>query len=170
MDINNEFYTEVLSILDKNQVEFILVGGIAVGIHGYARYTGDMDLWLNPTSENMTKLKVALVELEFEEATILEIIEKRAVNHPTPIRLFDGKNEFQVDLMTTIYNDNFTWEFTREHAQVFFHKTIPVPVIHINHLITIKETIQRADDSMKDLVDAQELKKIRDRSTNKESN
>jgi hypothetical protein len=37
------FYKEVLESLTTNKVEYLLVGGLAVGFHGYARFTGDMD-------------------------------------------------------------------------------------------------------------------------------
>jgi len=39
---------------------------------------------------------------------------------------------------------------------------VRVPVVHINHLISMKENTKRLDNSMKDLADAQELKKIRE--------
>jgi hypothetical protein len=41
-------------------------------------------------------------------------------------------------------------------------KDYKVPVVHINHLISMKENTKRLDNSMKDLVDAEELTKIRD--------
>ena len=43
------FYKEVLEQLTNDEVEFLSVGGLAVGFHGYARFTGDMDLWIHPT-------------------------------------------------------------------------------------------------------------------------
>ncbi len=37
-------------------MEYILVGGMAVNLHGYRRATGDMDIFVNPTQENHHKL------------------------------------------------------------------------------------------------------------------
>jgi len=54
------FYKEVIEKLNKNDVEFLLVGGLAVGFHGYARFTGDMNLWINPAEDNLKKLGRAL--------------------------------------------------------------------------------------------------------------
>lgn len=56
------FYKEVLEQLTNNKVEFLLVGGLAVGFHGYARFTGDMDLWLKPSHDNLERLGNALGE------------------------------------------------------------------------------------------------------------
>ena len=53
MDIENVYYQEVLQVFDQNKVKYILIGGLAVGFHGYQRYTGDMDLWLEPTKDNL---------------------------------------------------------------------------------------------------------------------
>jgi len=43
---NNDFL-DFLELLYKNKVAFLLVGGYAVILHGYASSTGDLDLWVN---------------------------------------------------------------------------------------------------------------------------
>jgi len=43
-----------------------LFGGYAVGVHGHPRYTGDLDIWLNPTKENATKILNCVNEFGFE--------------------------------------------------------------------------------------------------------
>lgn len=43
-------FKEFIELLNKNGVEYLLVGGYALGIHGYPRYTDDMDIWVKPTS------------------------------------------------------------------------------------------------------------------------
>jgi len=48
----NEDFIYFLISLNKNDVEYILVGGYTVIFHGYNRTTGDLDLWINPTKEN----------------------------------------------------------------------------------------------------------------------
>jgi hypothetical protein len=45
-------FKEFLQSLNKNQVEYLLVGGYAVGYHGYPRATGDMDIWVNAGPES----------------------------------------------------------------------------------------------------------------------
>jgi hypothetical protein len=45
-------FKEFVELLIKNKVEYLIVGGYAVGIHGHPRYTGDLDIWLNPTPGN----------------------------------------------------------------------------------------------------------------------
>jgi len=56
-DIFNQDFLEYIELLNKHNVEYVLVGGIAVNIYGYRRSTGDMDLFVNPTKENHLKLR-----------------------------------------------------------------------------------------------------------------
>ena len=46
---------EFIQLLNKSRIEYLVVGGYAVGLHGYPRYTGDIDIWLNPANENISK-------------------------------------------------------------------------------------------------------------------
>ena len=48
---NNDFQ-DFISALNNNNVEYLLVGGYSVILHGHSRTTGDMDIWVNRTSEN----------------------------------------------------------------------------------------------------------------------
>jgi len=44
---------EFLKLLNQNGVEYLIIGGAAVNIHGYTRATGDLDIWYNPSTENL---------------------------------------------------------------------------------------------------------------------
>jgi predicted nucleotidyltransferase len=163
MDIENLFYLEVLRLFDKNEVRYILIGGLAVGYHGYQRYTGDMDLWLEPTQQNLNRLyKTLLDDLEYPGDAVKNIKDNRDIDNPVPIRLISDDDTFYIDLMTNTFQRQFTWQECYDHCQYIDLKAFRVPVVHINHLISMKENTSRLDNSMKDLVDAQELRKIRD--------
>ena len=45
----------VCRIAQRYGAEYLIVGGYAVGVHGYPRYTGDLDIWLNPTGQCGTR-------------------------------------------------------------------------------------------------------------------
>jgi len=59
-------------LLNANKVEYLIVGGYAVGIHGYPRYTGDIDIWINPQEENIKKIPAVLDEFGFKSIDNLE--------------------------------------------------------------------------------------------------
>ncbi len=49
-------FREFLRLLNEHQVEYLLIGGYAVGYHGYPRTTADMDVWVAIDSENASRL------------------------------------------------------------------------------------------------------------------
>ncbi len=58
-------FKEFVSLLIKYNVEYLIVGGYAVGVHGHPRYTGDLDIWINPTHENAEKVIISVNEFGF---------------------------------------------------------------------------------------------------------
>ena len=61
-NIFNTDFVEFINSLNNHQVEYLLVGGYSVIIHGYPRTTGDLDIWVNQTTENYGRLKLAFGE------------------------------------------------------------------------------------------------------------
>lgn len=55
-NIFNDDFRDFIDALNKNEVEYLLVGGYAVILNGYRRTTGDMDVWINLTPANHKKL------------------------------------------------------------------------------------------------------------------
>lgn len=161
MDISDVFYIDILTALSKANVQFILVGGLAVSYHGYSRYTGDMDLWINPEEGNIDNLYQALEDIGYSPNDIEDIRFCRDIENPMPIKLLDDNTHLKIDLMTNTFQKQFTWQECFEMSNKFNMNGVDIHVVHINHLIYMKENTKRLDSSMKDLVDAEELKKIK---------
>ena len=53
---------DLIRLLARHNVKYLLVGGVAVIYHGYARLTGDVDLFFEPTKANAKRLFGALRE------------------------------------------------------------------------------------------------------------
>jgi len=49
-------FKEFLKLLKEHDVRYLLIGGYAVGYHGYARATEDMDIWIAIHPDNAQKL------------------------------------------------------------------------------------------------------------------
>jgi len=60
-------FKEFIELLNSHEVGYLLVGGYALGVHGHPRYTGDMDLWVNPEKNNAHKVITVLEEFGFGE-------------------------------------------------------------------------------------------------------
>jgi hypothetical protein len=54
----------ILRVLDAHQVDYLLIGGLAVAAHGFPRGTTDVDITAGPVHDNLTRLAAALQELD----------------------------------------------------------------------------------------------------------
>ena len=56
----NQDFKEFMQLLNDNQVRYLVLGGYAVALHGYPRYTKDIDIWIEMSSLNAYNLIKAL--------------------------------------------------------------------------------------------------------------
>ena len=56
-------FKDFLKLLNSHNVRYLLVGGYAVGYHGYPRATGDMDIWIEISESNSKKVVSAFTIL-----------------------------------------------------------------------------------------------------------
>jgi hypothetical protein len=61
----NPDFKEFIQSLNANDVRYLVVGGYAVALHGYPRYTKDLDVWIEMTAENAARLVQALEQFGF---------------------------------------------------------------------------------------------------------
>jgi len=59
-------FKDFLKLLKEHKVRYLLIGGYAVGYHGYPRATADMDIWVEMQPENAEKVVSALREFGFD--------------------------------------------------------------------------------------------------------
>lgn len=64
MNIQQDF-KELLALLEKHRVEYMIVGGYAVAFHGYPRYTKDLDIFFRSSRDNVGRIIEALCEFGF---------------------------------------------------------------------------------------------------------
>jgi hypothetical protein len=55
-----EDFRDLLCLLNEHEVKYLIVGGWALGVHGYVRATGDMDIWIGQSDLNIQNLLCAL--------------------------------------------------------------------------------------------------------------
>ena len=62
-------FRDFLKLLIAHGVQYLIVGGYAVNLHGYYRSTADLDVWIEVSPENAEKVAAAVREFGFREAT-----------------------------------------------------------------------------------------------------
>ena len=152
MNIFIEEHQQMLVALVKHHVQFMLIGGYAVIYHGYARTTGDMDIWLALGNNNKEKLEKALREFGIDEES-LSIFKNIDFTKPQNAFYF-GKEPRRIDFLTMV--SNVTFEDAYKEAVYFALENMQIPVIQYNQLILSKLTSERA----KDKADIEELQRI----------
>jgi predicted nucleotidyltransferase len=61
----NQDFREFIQSLNDNHVRYLVIGGYAVALHGYPRYTKDMDVWIEMSPANAANLLKALEQFGF---------------------------------------------------------------------------------------------------------
>lgn len=95
-------FKEFIESLNKNDVEYLIIGGFAVAFHGHPRYTKDLDVWINSASSNVRKLLKALKDFGFGS---LELKPEDFSNPDDVIQL--GYPPNRIDLITEIKGVDF---------------------------------------------------------------
>ncbi len=140
MDIFNPDFVDFINCLNRNRVEYILVGGYAVIIRGYSRSTGDMDIWVNKTPDNFLHLQKAITAFG---------LPAEAVSHEkffsTQYDVFTfGRPPFAIEILTELKGVDFTEAFRQSTLERI--DEIDIRVMHINQLILSKKAAGRHKD------------------------
>ncbi|WP_454802965.1 hypothetical protein [Mucilaginibacter phyllosphaerae] len=152
MDIFDEEIIKFFDSLHQNEVRYILVGGLAINFHGYNRYTGDVDIWLEDNIENRKKLRKAFIDCEMGNYPMIETMQ--FVPGWTEFFL---NNSLKLDIMTEMKGlENYTFEECIQMASIANLSGADVPFLHINQLILNKRVVDRP----KDQLDVMALEKI----------
>jgi len=72
-DIEDKFFIEFLTYMQKHKVRYMLIGGVAVNFHGVERHTSDIDIWLAPTNFNRDAFYNVLLDLRYTEEEVSDI-------------------------------------------------------------------------------------------------
>jgi hypothetical protein len=144
----NEDYKEMLQILLKNEVKFLIVGAYAMGAYGYPRATGDFDIWVEASAENSKKLYKSLSEFG---APLSDIREETFVEKGIFFQI--GVVPRRIDIITHI--DGIVFEEAYKTKELIDVENLQIPFLSKEDLIRNKESTGRK----KDKLDADYLKK-----------
>jgi hypothetical protein len=129
----------MLSALNEEGVEFLLVGGYALAAHGLPRATGDLDVWVNPTSANARRTWRALARFG---APLDQVSEDDFATGGIIFQI--GVVPRRIDVITSIEGVNFG-EAWPKRIQVEL-EGLKIPVIGREEFIRNKRSLGRAQD------------------------
>lgn len=161
MDISRDEVKGLFRSLNRHDVKYMMVGGMAIAMHGYIRATQDLDLWVRVDAENKDRLIAALAENGVAGASYLKDVPLLFGWSSVTV----GKRGFTLDMGHDLHAFKAVdFDSCYDRAVEATFDDVPFKVIHLNDLITEK----RATGRPKDLGDVEELTKIKnDRSADK---
>ena len=130
---------EFIELLNAREIHYVIVGAIALGFHGRARYTGDIDFFVEASPENAALLTQVLDEFGFAN---IGINKEDFTAADQVVQL--GVEPYRMDLMTSISARTFeeAWT-TREYGEL---DGIRVPFISKDLLKRNKIAVGRTQD------------------------
>jgi len=155
MDIFDSEIINFWKSLQQNNVRFIMIGGFATNLHGYQRYTGDIDIWIEDSKQNRKNLRKAFVEYGLGDFELLEQI--KFVAGWTDFYLNNG---LKLDIITDMKGlEDYSFDECYNMASIAEIENVQIPFLHINHLIQNKKTVGREKDQL-DVIYLERIKKL----------
>ena len=140
-------FKEFFKSLNDNKVEYLLIGGYAVVVHGYVRNTSDIDLVVSRDSKNAVRCVEALREFGFGgrelKAELFSTLEDSVVRLGFP--------PVKIEILNYLEGVDFSEAYERRTTAKV--DNIEIPVIALPDLIKNKSTVGR----LQDLLDIEKL-------------
>lgn len=139
-------FKDFLKLLNDHKVQYLLIGGYAVGYHGYPRATADMDIWVAIHPANAKKIVAVLREFGFD---VPELTAELFLQEKQIVRM--GVPPVKLEIVTSISGVEFN-ECYRERV-IDVLDGVEVNLINLKHLKINK----KASGRYKDLADLENL-------------
>ena len=137
----NKDYKEMLQILLNNKVRFLVVGAYAMGVYGYPRATGDIDIWVGASSENSEKIHQSLSEFG---APLSEVTKTTFCEEGIVFQI--GVAPRRIDIITKIDGVDFNKAYSDKQKMEI--EGIKIPFLSKEDLIKNKESTGREKDQL----------------------
>ena len=143
-------FEDFIKLLNLHNVEYMVVGGYALAIHGKPRHTGDLDIWIN-ISENNAELMLKVLKdfglssMSFTKEDFLKPGYVSQIGYP-PLR---------IDILNTI--DGITFEEAAKNmSSIELENDFTINYIGLHDFVKNKQATGR----IQDLADIREIKKL----------
>jgi hypothetical protein len=138
MSIPSDF-RDLLAEFAAAGVEYLVVGGYAVGVHAEPRFTKDLDVWIGDAPENLARAKAALASfgapndllVRFDEATPEDV-------------LWMGAPPLRIDILKGVPGGEFSAAYARRVSTDW--SGVQASIIARDDLVAIKRASGRPQD------------------------
>lgn len=162
-------YEDIFRGLNKNKVKYAIAGGVAVILHGFTRFTADLDLIVELSEKNLDKLYDTLYKLGYRPK--VPVAKEQFIDKKNLKNWVKNKNAFvfsffhlkdHLKLVDIFIEEPIKFSVIEKKIIKLRLKNMTVPVVSIDHLIKLKKVAHRPQDTI-DIESLEEIKQIRKR-------
>lgn len=145
----------VFKALNKAKVDYLVVGGVAVNLYGYVRFTGDLDLLLLLNEENLMKIDAVMRKLKYSERLPVSVL---SLKDEKQVKVWLSEKNMKAYTFNPPKNNLLQIDIVIEESLKFANfekrKTIKqmgkvkIPVVSIQDIIKMKQRANRDKDKM----------------------
>jgi hypothetical protein len=99
--VNYEASRKILAAFEAEGVRYLVFGGVAMNLHGLPRFTEDLDVFIEPTRENVEAVKRALRRV-YDDPNIEEISPDELVGEYPAVQYVPPEGTFHLDILTRL--------------------------------------------------------------------
>ena len=143
-------FEDFIKLLNKYKVAYMIVGGYALALHGKPRHTGDLDIWIDVSEDNATKLVMVLQEFGMGSLGL----DKEDFLKPGFISQI-GYPPLRIDILNSIDGISFC-DASQGMQKIQLEDDLVVNFIGLDDFLVNKQASGRKQD----LADIKEIKKL----------
>jgi hypothetical protein len=140
----------VLEALERAGVKYAIFGAVAMSLHGLARFTEDLDVFIAPEAANIERLKAALRSV-FQDPEIERILPEDLLGPYPAVQYVPPEGTFHLDMLTRL-GDAFAFDDLETERVPFENQMITVVTPRTLY------RMKRATVRLKDKADAEMLR------------
>ncbi len=153
---NNRFpnhFKEFIEAINKYQVEYLLIGGYAMGVYGHYRGTGDLDIFINATHENAEKLVLACIDYGIPSESLKEEM------FLVPKMIGIGNPPLRIEILKKLDTIDFTYAYQRSQSTKV--DGVSIKTVSLDDLILLKKAAKDGRAQARDSDDLSFLEKLK---------
>ncbi|HSI76680.1 MAG TPA: nucleotidyl transferase AbiEii/AbiGii toxin family protein [Lunatimonas sp.] len=157
MNQNNRFpenFRTIIEAFNRYNVEYLLIGGFAMGAYGHVRSTGDLDIFIHATKENAQRVLKACIDFGIDKEDLKEemfLVEKMIGIGMPPLR---------IEILKKLDIVDFNYAYQR--AEIKSVDGLQIKVVSLDDLILLKEAAVKGRDKERDREDLTFLKQYKE--------
>jgi len=161
-------YEEIIQALNKDRVDYLVAGGVAVVLHGVIRMTADLDLVLNLDTDNLKMFLSTIKSLGYRprvpvsEKDILDPAKRRQwieEKNMLALSFYNPNNPLLlVDLLIDQESQPVSFAKMKKEGVKYKIGRLSVPVVSVDNMIKLKKAAGRDQDKA-DIKALMELRK-----------